>query len=74
MALLFGMIFAKFTNTAIQCSFSHGTKIYKITFRNSLIHRHSGMFLAGIQWLKTLDACLRRHDERISDGSATDGE
>jgi len=20
------------------------------------------MFLAGIQWLKTLDACLRRHD------------
>jgi len=40
--------------------------------------RHSGMFLAGIQWLvayvtglypKTLDACLRRHDELIPDSS-----
>jgi len=27
------------------------------------------MFLAGIQWLKTLDACLRRHDELIPDSS-----
>jgi len=25
-------------------------------------NRHPGMFLAGIQWLKTLDACIRRHD------------
>ena len=35
--------------------------------------RHPSMFLAGIQCLsnaKTLDACLRRHDELIPDSSA----
>jgi len=61
--LLSGIIISKFANTAIQYSSIHISTIFELKFIQSLKHRHSGMFLAGIQGLKTLDACLRRHDE-----------
>jgi hypothetical protein len=54
--LLSGIIFVKFATTAIRCGFIHVSTRLGLKFIKSLKHRHSGMFLAGTQRLKTLDS------------------
>jgi len=42
----------KLAKTAIDCSFTHVSMASGLKFKQSLKHRHSGMFLAGmtIKW------------------------
>jgi hypothetical protein len=56
--LLSGILIANTTQTAVPNGFARGKTTNGLEFKQSLKHHHSGMFLAGIQCLKTPDARL----------------